>query len=158
MKLNLGWGNFIPDFPSEHHQNRQIFLHSRLWRSRKRYVYPLSMRRAKTQEFVCPCDWRNLIKRWSPQHVCFFQCRAPANQVFVQKYKFHKNVTLFLTIPAESRIQLLGNKYFIYDTVKKSITEVAQFFFARACDARLEAQYILIFPMGGATMQVFTSP
>ena len=116
------------------------------------------MGRAKKQAFVSPCDWRNLIKRWCPQHVCFLQCRAPANQVFVLTYKFHKNVTLFLAIPAENRIQLLWNKYFIYDTVKKNITEVAQFFFARACRARLEALYIILFPMGGTTMQASTSP
>ena len=73
------------------------------------------------------------------------QCQAPADQVFVRKYKFHKNATLFLTIPAENRIQFLWNKYFIYDTVKKNITEVAQFSFARACGARLEAQYIILF-------------
>ena len=98
-----------------------------------------------------------LIKRWSLQHECFLQCRASANQVFVRQWKFHENVTLFLVNPAENRIQLLWNKYFIFDTVKKNIIEVAQFFIARACCARLEALYIILFPMGGTTMQASTS-
>ena len=60
--------------------------------------------------------------------------------------------------PAENRIKLLWNKYLTYDTVKNNNTKVAQFVFARAFGARIEAQYIVLIPMEGSTMQALTTP
>ena len=81
-----------------------------------------------------------LTNRWSHQHECVFQYRAPATQAFVRKYKFHKNLALFRQILPESLFSY-WSKYLTYDTVKKKISPKLPNFSS----------------MEGATMQAFTS-
>ena len=53
-------------------------------------MYPFGMGRAKKQAFVSPCDWPNLIKRWSPQHVCFFAMPSTRKPSLCPKIKIIK--------------------------------------------------------------------